>query len=194
MDNYLHKFIDLIVEAGYTDPKTTVVKFQKGLNLKIQNTITMTACRCPSDASLEDWYEVAKNVDQNCTANEAFKLAYQAPGPTPAHLTTILVHVASQSIFCPQAATPAHPISRNHIPTDINGGRRKNLIYLTCYQCQQPGHKVLDYPLNFDIRLMTIEELEMELMVKRDMAPVRESPPVLEEVTKPEEDFVQNNG
>ena len=33
----------------------------------------------------------------------------------------------------------------------------------------------------------------MELMVKRDMAQVRESPPSLEEVTKPEEDFVQNN-
>ena len=40
---------------------------------------------------------------------------------------------------------------------------------------------------------MTIEELEMELMVKRDMARVRESPPDLEEVTEPEEDFVQDN-
>ena len=40
---------------------------------------------------------------------------------------------------------------------------------------------------------MTIEEVEMELMVKRDMAQVREVTPVLEEVTELEEDFVQDN-
>ena len=125
--------------------------------------------RHPSNASLEDWYEVAKNVDQNCAANEAFKLAYQAPGPIPAHLTATPVCVASQSIFHPQAATPAHSTPSSHVPTDIDGGRRKNLISLTCYWCHQPSHKVLDCPLNFDIRSMTIEELEMELMVKKDI-------------------------
>ena len=36
---------------------------------------------------------------------------------------------------------------------------------------------------------MTIEELEMELMVKKDMAKVRESPLDSEEVTESEEDF-----
>ena len=40
---------------------------------------------------------------------------------------------------------------------------------------------------------MTIEEVEMELMVKRDMAQVREVTLVLEEVTEMEEDFVQDN-
>ena len=95
VDNYLDKFVDLIAEVGYTDPKTTVVTFQKGLDQQIQNTIATMAYGHPSDASPEDWYEAAKNVDQNCTANEAFKLAYWAPGPTAAHLTTIPVHVAS---------------------------------------------------------------------------------------------------
>ena len=77
--------MELIAEAGYMDPKTTVVKFQKGLDPQIQNTIAMMAYGCPSDASLEDWYEVAKNVGQNRTANEAFKLAYQASGPVRGH-------------------------------------------------------------------------------------------------------------
>ena len=76
VDDYLDKFVELIVEAGYTDPKTTVVKFQKGLDPQIQNTIATMAYRCPSNASPEDWYEAAKNVDQNRAANEAFKLAY----------------------------------------------------------------------------------------------------------------------
>ena len=57
--------MELIAEARYTDPKTTVVKFRKGLDPHIQNTIATMAYRRPSDASLEDWYEVAKTVDQN---------------------------------------------------------------------------------------------------------------------------------
>ena len=153
----------------------------------------MMAYGHPSDTSLEDWYEVAKNVNQNCAANEAFKLAYQAPEPAPACLTTILVCVASQSIFRPQAATPTHPTPGNSVPMDIDRSWWKNLNSLTCYRCHQPGHKVPDCPLNFNIRLMTIEELEMELMVKKDMAQVGELPPVLEEFIKPQEDFVQNN-
>ena len=61
-----------------------VVKFRKGLDPQIQNTITMMAYGCLSDTSLEDWYEAAKNIDQNCAANEAFKLAYLAPVSTQA--------------------------------------------------------------------------------------------------------------
>ena len=93
----------------------------------------MMAYRCPSNASLEDWYEVAKNVDQNHTANKAFKLAYRAPGPAPAHSTTIPVCVASQSIFHPQTAAPAHPTPSNPVPMDINRSQQKNLISLTSY-------------------------------------------------------------
>ena len=40
---------------------------------------------------------------------------------------------------------------------------------------------------------MTIEEVEMELAIKRDMARVTELPVALEEVPKLEEDFVQDN-
>ena len=76
------------MEVGYTDPKTTVVKFRKGLDPQIQNTIATMAYGRPSDASLEDWYEAAKNVDQNVsTANKAFKLAYRASAPAPVRLT-----------------------------------------------------------------------------------------------------------
>ena len=78
IDDYLDKFVELVVEAGYTDSKTTVVKFQKGLDPQIQNTIAMMAYGHPSNASPEAWYEAAKNVNQNCAANEAFKLAYWA--------------------------------------------------------------------------------------------------------------------
>ena len=76
INDYLDEFVELVAEAGYTDPKTTVVKFRKGLDPQIQNTIATMAYGCPSNTSPDDWYKAAKNVDQNCAANEAFKLAY----------------------------------------------------------------------------------------------------------------------
>ena len=76
IDDYLDEFVELVAEAGYMDPKIVVVKFQKGLDPQIQNTITTMAYGCPSDASPENWYEGAKNIDQNHAANKAFKLAY----------------------------------------------------------------------------------------------------------------------
>ena len=75
----------------------------------------------------------------------------------------------------------------------IDGSRQKNSTSLLCYHCHQPGHKVTDCPLNFDIQAMTIEEVEMELMVKKDMVQVGEQSPVLEEITKSEEGFVQDD-
>jgi len=39
VDNYLDNFQALVSDAGYTDPRTLVVKFQRGLRLEIQNQI-----------------------------------------------------------------------------------------------------------------------------------------------------------
>ena len=75
LDDYLDEFVDLVIEAGYTDLKMTVVKFWKGLDLYIQNTIATMAYGQASDSSPDAWYEAVRNIDQNCAANEAFKTA-----------------------------------------------------------------------------------------------------------------------
>ena len=62
VDDYLDEFVDLVAEAGYTDPKTTVVKFRKGLDPQIQNTIAMMAYGHPSNSSPENWYELIRTV------------------------------------------------------------------------------------------------------------------------------------
>jgi len=86
VDEYLDEFLDLIAEAGYTDPKTLVVKFRRGLNPQVQNVVaTMTAGR-PSDTFPTAWYEAARNVDQNRTSNEAFQSSFCSS--TPARLVT----------------------------------------------------------------------------------------------------------
>ena len=43
VDDYLDKFLDLVVESGYTDPKVLVVKFRRGLDPQIQNAVATMA-------------------------------------------------------------------------------------------------------------------------------------------------------
>ena len=128
----------------------------------------MMAYGCPSDTSLEDWYEAAKNVDQNQAANEAFKLAYQAPVSTPTHSVPTSLHPVQQILFKIPPTTHIHPTPGNPVPMDIDIGWKKNPTLLTCYRCHQPGHRALDCPQRFNIRLLRVEELEMELMNRKD--------------------------
>ena len=97
LDDYLDEFMELVAEAGYTDPKIIVVKFRKGIDPQIQNTIATMAYGRPSDTSPQNWYEAAKNIDQNCVANEAFKTAYRTPMSAPTRLTTVPLHLIQQS-------------------------------------------------------------------------------------------------
>ena len=39
LDEYIDKFQDLIADSGYSDPKTIVVKFWRGLSAQIQNSV-----------------------------------------------------------------------------------------------------------------------------------------------------------
>ena len=89
VDHYLDEFLELVAEAGYTDPRTVVVKFRKGLDPQIQNSIATMPYGRPLDTSPGNWYKAAKTIDQNREANEAFQLAScLAPHPAP-HSTPI---------------------------------------------------------------------------------------------------------
>jgi Retrotransposon gag protein len=59
VDDYLHEFLDLIAESGYMDPKTLVVKFRRGLDPRIQDSVATMANGCPSDTTPTAWYEAA---------------------------------------------------------------------------------------------------------------------------------------
>jgi len=49
VDDYLDRFRDLIYDSGYTDPKTIVVKFRRGLNRQISTALAGMAIGRPSD-------------------------------------------------------------------------------------------------------------------------------------------------
>ena len=65
VDEYLDEFQDLIMEAGYSNPKTIVVKFRRGLNTQIQNAIATMPSGHPSDMVPTNWYTAARSIDQN---------------------------------------------------------------------------------------------------------------------------------
>src|SRR5277367_8961 len=90
VDDYIDEFLDLISEAGYTDPKTIVVKFRRGLEPRIQDAIATMTSRRPSDIVPGEWYKAAKSIDQNRATNEAFRSSYRSltfipsqPSPRP---------------------------------------------------------------------------------------------------------------
>ena len=63
LDEYIDEFQDFIADSRYSDPKTIVVKFRRGLSAQIQNSVATMASRRPSDASPGAWYAMARVVD-----------------------------------------------------------------------------------------------------------------------------------
>ena len=153
----------------------------------------MMAYGRPSDASPENWYEAAKNVDQNHMANKAFKSAYRAPASTPTHLTSIPLCPVQQSHSQAPPNAYIYPTPSTSVPIDINSSRKKDPTPITCYRCHQLGHKAPDCPLRFNIRLLTNEELENELMNRRDIPPAEILLTETEFEAPKQKDFVQDN-
>ena len=65
VDDYLDQFHDLVEDSGYTNKKTLVVKFCRGLDRRIASTIGAMATGHPSDTNPKGWYSLAVQLDQN---------------------------------------------------------------------------------------------------------------------------------
>src|SRR6266446_3229124 len=81
VDDYLDGFRDLIHDSGYTDPKTIVVKFRRGLDRRISNALAGMTSGRPSDTDPEAWYILAVQMDQNRAADEAFYAPQRSAPP-----------------------------------------------------------------------------------------------------------------
>jgi hypothetical protein len=87
VEAYIDEFKDLVDLSGYTDPIAIVLKFRRGLNPTTQDRIAESGTDRPSDMDFEGWFKVARRLDLNCLANEAFHFASRRPlthsAPTP---------------------------------------------------------------------------------------------------------------
>jgi hypothetical protein len=193
VDSYLDEFQDLITEAGYTDPKTIVVKFRRGLDPRIQDAIATMASGRPSDIIPAQWYNAARVVDQNRATNEAFRSSYRVPTSIQPHPQP---RQAVPGVFrSPPAHAHVNPSPGHPVPMDVDAARRKTSLPITCYRCGEPGHKAPDCKLRFDVRALSVDELQAYLedrMTALDVVPEQEEVAVEEEKVLPQ-DFVKSN-
>ena len=160
VDEYLNEFQDLIMEAGYSDPKTIVVKFHRGLDTQILNAIATIPSGRPSNMVPTDWYTADRTIDQNRATNEAFKSSYQTPSVAltpsrPATFNIIQFQTLERSANHQHTRTP-----RNPVPMDIDASWKTQPLLFSCYWCGKAGQKAPDCPTWFDIWELSIDDLQ----------------------------------
>ena len=195
VDDYLDQFRDLIYDSGYTNPKTVVVKFRRGLDHRISTALVGMTYRRPSDTDLEAWFRLAVRMDQNCEADEAFHVSHQQPYV----LTPTVNHPLAMSRPVPTAPTArfahSNPSLGNPVLMDIDAARKAKATPDTCQCCGKTGHWAKECDLHFDVRYMDTDEIDRELENKfaaKDKASV-ETPDEAEPPVSVE-DFVSHSG
>jgi hypothetical protein len=160
VDDYLDQFQDLVYDSRYTDPKTIMVKFHRGLDWWISATLAGMASGQPSDTDPEAWFNLAVQMDQNHAADKAFQASHHTTStPTPA---------ARSYASVPRPPLPAHfahssPSPGNPIPMDIDAAQKGKTPGDACRHYGNTGHWAKDCHLQFNVHYMDADEVEMAL-------------------------------
>jgi hypothetical protein len=197
VDDYLDQFRDLVEDSGYTDKKTLVVKFRRGLDRRIASTIGAMATGRPSDTNPEGWYSLAVQLDQNRATDEAFQASYRSPQTSVPHSSNPRAGLISvprvPAVSQPVRFAHTNPTPGNPVPMDIDAARKAKAISDNCRRCGKPGHWSKDCELRFDVRHMTAEEMSALMENQLAALDVAHSEPEEEVVTAPVEDFVSSS-
>jgi len=189
----LDTFLTLVSDTGYTDPRTLVVKFRRGLKTSIQSQITTMPFGQPVDTDPEAWYAAARRIDQARLTNEAFQSTLQSTTTAPARSAlpqSVPLSTFHLSLFTlpPILPRPAPPVPSRGIPMDVDAVQKARSLSLRgYYRCGEANYLVRDCPHRLDVRKLTVEqreELIKDLMALKDAVEEEEVNP------SPEEDFV----
>jgi hypothetical protein len=196
VDDYLDAFRDLIEDSGYTDPKTVVVKFRRGLDRRIATALAGMASGRPSDTDPNAWYRLAVQMDQNRAADEAFQASHKSAYVAPTSNVPTKTSTPSRSVF-PSRFAHASPTPGNPVPMDIDAATKAKALSDACRRCGKTGHWAKDCERRFDVRFMEDDEIQKQLedrLAARDVAEANASngDEVLDTVDR--EDFVPRSG
>jgi len=195
VDDYLDSFLILASDTRYTDPRTLVVKFRRGLKLNVQSQIATMPFGQPADTDLEAWYAAAWRIDQARLANKAFQSmlrsttvtsARSAPArPTP--FSVLCSPLAALPSVLPRSPPPP-PAPSGRIPMDIDAVRKTySLPPRGCYWCGEANHLVKNCLHRLDVQRLTAEQRE-ELI--KDLMALKDAVEEEEVCSVPEEGFV----
>lgn len=170
VDEYIDEFQELIDLSGYTDPLVTAIKFRRGLNEAIRTKIAELGTNRPADDDPERWYEMARELDLNRIASEAFEASYNK-----SHTAPSMAAKTARSSVLPRAlvtATPRHAptTQQSHLTTKTPNALSTSRA---CYRCGSLEHLAPQCNQRFDIRSMTADEkddLLEQLLADKDTA------------------------
>ena len=198
VEEYIDEFEELVDQAGYTDDLAIVMKFRRGLDEAIQNKIAEAGFGRPEDDQPEAWYAAARRLDLNRLANEAFRGPYvrRTTQQTSAIQTSSRGFIrlsAPTSQLPPQAPRPS--------PRPLLTGAPPSVAPrppMTCFRCGGTGHGSRECPQRFDVRSMSVDELNEELEHRYAQMDVATETVAVVDVggeteRAPEEDFAPRN-
>jgi len=139
VDDYLDNFQTLVSDMGYTDPRTLVVKFRRGLKLGIQNQIATMLYGRPANTDPDTWYRAAWRIDQVCLANEAFQSVSRSTPFAPTKTVSaqpppMFVVRLPPALPLPVTPKPPPPTLSIGVPMDIDATRKARSLSLRgCY-------------------------------------------------------------
>jgi hypothetical protein len=190
VEAYIDEFKDLVDLSVYTHPIAIILKFRCGLNPTTQDRIAELGMDRPQDRDFDSWFKVARRLDLNRLANEAFHyasrhpLTHFAPAPTtysvPQRTPFSFIHSHPPTAMTPAAMHAPLRTLPPSIPMDVDRTQTLKPLAQTCYRCGKTGHISKECDLCHDIRHMTLDEQDefiQNIMANHDaaMAAVAES-------------------